>query len=389
MEFSWVELEPGIRYAKHLPRTINRAEANYGIHLIEASFAPDQLEFRVLRHEEKGSRLEDIVEVARSRGSNVRVATNADYYTQLDTRSDPLGTYIARGHLLWAKNGPPSLLYSPQHGFVIGTWTTIQEVSAEGAEVVVKRLNRAPIRDGATLYDGNYHDDASSKSNCTMFHLAITHGAVMVGREILASVLGVFSGRKRISLTRDELALVICGKAKNTLPSNVGGTATISTRIVGADNPVHEAVSGGPIVLKDGFYVPAGPLAWMSTARRFYLQQRHPRTAVGVKKNPQELLLLVAEGRPGGLTPFHTACLLRSAGAVDGMLLDGGGSAALFVDGAFRNRPHRHRTRTVRKLANIISIIRVKGKGEAPTTSSDIDARSEDGDGTRAGDRNE
>jgi len=386
-DISWVEIEPGIRYANYQPRTINRAEPNYGIHFIEASFVPDQLEFRVLRHKEEGSRLEDIVDVARSRGADVRVATNADYYTQLDTRSDPLGTYVTGGHLLWLKNGPPSLLYSSQHGFRIGTWTIVQEVSIEGADVAIKRLNRSPIRDGATLYDGNYHDTASSKSKCTMLHLAIAQDAVMVGRKVLASVLEIFPGRKRISLERDEFALVLCGETKNALPSTVGGTATISTQVVGFDNPVHEAVSGGPIVLQDGVHVPAGPVPWMSTARRFYLKQRHPRTAVGVKKDPRDLLLLVAEGRPGGLTPFHTACLLRSVGAVDGMLLDGGGSAALYVDGAFKNRPHRHRTRTVRKLANIISIIRVKrGEGAHPAPG-DVDTRGEHGDGSR--DRNE
>ena len=79
------------------------------------------------------------------------------------------------------------------------------------------------------------------------------------------------------------------------------------------------------------------------------------------------VLLLVAEGRTDrseGLDAHNAGCMLRSVGAWDGMLLDGGGSAAMVIGDRFRNMPFIGPQRTWRKVANFLGIVRpAKGAG--------------------------
>ena len=66
-------------------------------------------------------------------------------------------------------------------------------------------------------------------------------------------------------------------------------------------------------------------------------QRRHPRTAAGTDGTGRFLYLLVVDGRrPGsvGSTERETGELLARLGAVDGLILDGGGSAAMALRGS-------------------------------------------------------
>ncbi len=99
-----------------------------------------------------------------------------------------------------------------------------------------------------------------------------------------------------------------------------------------------EGLGAGPMLLQDGQYrVTAHDEGFMSTS----IPRTHPRTAAGVAANG-DLLLLVVDGRQEasrGVNLQELARLMRDAGAVDALNLDGGGSSTLVVRGALVNRP--------------------------------------------------
>jgi hypothetical protein len=90
---------------------------------------------------------------------------------------------------------------------------------------------------------------------------------------------------------------------------------------------VEQAVSGGPMLIKDGeLYL---DLKAENFRKAWTGRQIHARTAAGVTAD-NHLLLVTIEGSH---TLWDFAKFLRKMGAVDAMNLDGGGSTTMVVDG--------------------------------------------------------
>jgi peptidoglycan hydrolase-like protein with peptidoglycan-binding domain len=85
------------------------------------------------------------------------------------------------------------------------------------------------------------------------------------------------------------------------------------------------AVSGRPSVLKDGEAILSDPTK----------NDRSARTGLGLSKDGRVLYLVAVEGKSGvrGLRATELGAVLKSLGAYDGLALDSGGSAQLFVKG--------------------------------------------------------
>ncbi len=93
---------------------------------------------------------------------------------------------------------------------------------------------------------------------------------------------------------------------------------------------------------------------------------RHPRTALGLSANKQQLFLAVVDGRATnriGMTCDELSALLEGLGATDAVNLDGGGSSAMWVaDTGVVNAPSDGSQRVV---ANHLAI-QAAGTGGAP-----------------------
>jgi hypothetical protein len=105
---------------------------------------------------------------------------------------------------------------------------------------------------------------------------------------------------------------------------------------------VRDALGAGPALLRDGrIQVTADEEVFFGTT----IPQVHPRTAAGRTANGA-LILMVVDGRQPesrGVSLEELASLMRDAGAVDAINLDGGGSSALVVNGVLLNRPQGRR----------------------------------------------
>ncbi|MBI3983232.1 MAG: phosphodiester glycosidase family protein [Gemmatimonadetes bacterium] len=101
---------------------------------------------------------------------------------------------------------------------------------------------------------------------------------------------------------------------------------------------VEQALGAGPALLRDGVVrVTADQEVFFGSS----IPAVHPRTAAG-RTTDGKLILMVVDGRQPlsrGVNLEELAWLMRSAGAVDALNLDGGGSSALVVNGVLLNRP--------------------------------------------------
>ena len=123
-----------------------------------------------------------------------------------------------------------------------------------------------------------------------------------------------------------------------------------------------QAIGGMPLILKDG--MPHELLAGEP-----FGDMRHPRTAVGLRRDGL-LILLVADGRipdhSNGASLGDLALLLKEMGAYDAMNLDGGGSSILILnqdgDLTSMNRPAdliRPNDNLIREIFNSLLIVAI------------------------------
>lgn len=104
----------------------------------------------------------------------------------------------------------------------------------------------------------------------------------------------------------------------------------------GVDPRVVEGVSGHPTLIHRGSVT-------VEFGHDPTFDRRHPRTALGVTASIDVLMLVTIDGRRNdavGMTATETAELLARLGAHDAVMLDGGGSSAMWIAGrGIVNRP--------------------------------------------------
>jgi hypothetical protein len=102
------------------------------------------------------------------------------------------------------------------------------------------------------------------------------------------------------------------------------------------DPRIQEAVSGHPTLVYRGEVT-------TDFGRDPTFIGRHPRTAIGVTATTDVLIVVVIDGRRRdavGMTGTETAGLMERLGAHDAVMLDGGGSSAMWIRGrGLVNRP--------------------------------------------------
>ncbi len=104
-------------------------------------------------------------------------------------------------------------------------------------------------------------------------------------------------------------------------------------------NSFSEIVGGTPLLIDDGQIVTDFSA---EKTRISFLQERHPRTAIGIKAD-DTWLLVVIDGRlpevSHGMTMDELAAFMLDLGCHAAMNFDGGGSSTLFLDGSVINTP--------------------------------------------------
>jgi Phosphodiester glycosidase/FlgD Ig-like domain len=165
--------------------------------------------------------------------------------------------------------------------------------------------------------------------------------------DLAAPVVGVTQNAP-VAIAPGTAVLVARGIAATKLQAEapVGTTLTLRLILQPGWGTVADAIGGGPVLVRSGKPVYRSNEAFTTSQ----LAPRGPRSAVGQLADGS-IVLVTTDGRqPGysvGMTNFELAQTLVRLGAVQGMALDGGGSATLAFDGSVLSSPSDGKERAV------------------------------------------
>lgn len=142
--------------------------------------------------------------------------------------------------------------------------------------------------------------------------------------------------------TTDTRALLVgaAGTANEVARLRAGDIVTVVAAIAPGGTP-HALVGGWPRIVRGGVSVAAAADSAEGTGPKFSAA-RHPRSAVGITRGGDTLLLVAVDGRQKasvGMSLGELATTMLGLGAWDALNLDGGGSTTLVVGDSVVNTP--------------------------------------------------
>jgi hypothetical protein len=144
--------------------------------------------------------------------------------------------------------------------------------------------------------------------------------------------------------------------AARRLPEvQTGAVLRISTACSPTLHGIKTAISGGPILLRNGKRLKPQSRA-LESYEYTSMFERHPRAAIGW--NDRYFFFVEVDGRQRqlsiGMTLNELSSFMQNLGCTDAMNFDGGGSATLWYHGEVRNSPC---DRAEREIANCLVIV--------------------------------
>lgn len=280
------------------------------VHLLTGNLAVRGLR---LRHAAPGKVADSMTVGKLVRRASGVAGVNGDFFDISDTAA-PLGVGVDDGRL---RHGPGQ------------NWTLSFVLDRDGSA----RVEEAPLQGSVTG-----HPDLTV-TNLNSPHVAphgvgvytpawgrtpgrrVVEGAKRMDlREVTIRGGKVVSNRRTLSKDRPIRGRVLIGRgagASALRALRVGSRARVVTRVEGRPDLV---ISGSEKLLGDGEVLATDDVAL------------HPRTAVGIDRDRDRILLMVVDGRSEksrGVTLVELAMLLQEAGAEEALNLDGGGSTTM------------------------------------------------------------
>jgi len=282
---------------------------------------------------------------ASTEASRPVAAVNGDFFVMTGEEAGmPIGTHVAGRALIRSGHDSATVALGPDGQIAICTVGFTGEVRRDdGAEFPLSGVNQSVPDDGLVLFTPDYGPRSHSVNGPSVV-LRAYQGALPLQPEadIDGTVESIADGPADIP--PDGLILAGAGRAAEFLRAvRVGGRARVAVASPGLPKWARGAVSGGPVLIRDGAIVGGDEV-------------RHPRTAIGF--NDRDIVLLTVDGRQQGwsvgMTLAELAGLLVSLGCTDAVNLDGGGSTTMWVRGEVRNRPSDG---SPREVANGLAVV--------------------------------
>jgi len=207
-------------------------------------------------------------------------------------------------------------------------------VFSNGFALPIDGINRTRGKNETILYTPEFHRTTLSEPGGA--EIVVRGEAVVELREGEgSSLIPAEGGVLSLSAEVAKTALPLCRDAPRV---------AIETSLIPAGNDslwsrARSVLGGGPLLLLDGRRIEQPEVE--SVSRVFY-EARHPRTALGVKKDGTLLFVTVDGRRPEhsvGMSLGELTDLLQELGAVSAINLDGGGSTTMVIAGETVNVP--------------------------------------------------
>lgn len=333
---------PGV---EHIHRTTDDP-LNINVLLIDVR--EPGISIRVCLAQDHAAGLETVRSMAVRKGAIA--AVNGDYWTN---HGIPLGLTVVDGEIVIAPKYRTAFGILRDETPVIGRWTNgwswdAAVVAPGGATHELTMMNSDCGERWLCLYTDRYGllSKGNSVSPVTEVVCNLEH-----------RVLEVRTDRPGIEIPSGGFVLTGRDEAGEWLRDQFkpGDWVRLNLRSSRPWQELKQAIGAGPRILKEGrFYqdslegIPAGeefPRDW----KEAHYYRRHPRTAAGISRNADRVILIAVDGRQmdfsAGVYQKQMADLLMEFGAWDGMDLDSGGSTTMVIEGELVNYPSDHSKR--------------------------------------------
>jgi large repetitive protein len=352
---------PGVAYTNS-----RIAEVPWSIHVVQLERANPRYQIQSIHARGGAVGLETLSEQLGLLNPAVGAAVaaiNGDFY-QRDKAYEgaPRGLQIVGGELLSGPSGGACFWTDAMGELHAGQIESRFEITWPDGTTTPFGLNGERRADGVELYTQAIGPSTRTEGGCELIleraeggpwlplHIGQTYRARV--REIRrAGDTPLASGIMVVSLGPQ-------GLEHRLAQFQAGAVLRISTASQPALHGIRTAISGGPVLVRNGkrqrVNVPDSQSYQVTS-----MLERHPRAAVGW--NGRYLFLVEVDGRQKGLSAGMTldelAKFLAKLGCQEAMNFDGGGSATLWYNGQVRNSPC---DREEREIANCLVIVEKK-----------------------------
>lgn len=324
------ELPQGARYE------LRTTADPLAIHVLTVD--PSKLRLTLERALDRGAGRETVSSMVRRKGAVAGV--NAGFFTIGGPYDgEPAGILKLRGE--WLSDGPlPRGAIGWRRGgrdVVIGRVTMRCSLAVDGTRLPVDGLNRSRGAAESILYNWLFH--TSTLTEAAGIEILIAGGRVSGVRRGGDSLI---PGRGYVYSigpeARTDPALLPRGsrvRVNHSIQVHGGGGPGRAGRWQGMEN----IVGGAGLLIEGGRTVEDHT---EERLRAGFVTDRHPRTAVGIRRDGTWVLVVVDGRQPQlsrGMTLAELADLMKSLGCRDALNLDGGGSSTLVLQGRVVNSP--------------------------------------------------
>jgi hypothetical protein len=352
---------PGLTYTN-----TRIADGPLSIHVVQVERANPQYQIESIHAQGKAVGLETLTDqlgtVNPSLGTAI-AAINGDYYQRERAYAGaPRGLQIVDGELLSGPSGGASFWLDAIGEPHIDNVESRFQITWPDGTATDFGLNGERAADGVELYTQEIGPSTHTTGGREMVLAEAGSGPwlpLRIGRTYSARVCEIReTGDTPLASNTMVVSLGPAVLSKRVPQIRIGDVLRISTASQPALHGIRTAISGGPVLVRNGSRVRVKVPDSQSYQVTTMLEQ-HPRAAIGW--NEKFLFLVEVDGRQKhlsvGMTLEDFAKFLVKLGCDEAMNFDGGGSATLWYDGEVRNSPC---DRMEREIANCLVIVKKK-----------------------------
>lgn len=250
-------------------------------------------------------------------------AINAGFFFEY---GEPVGMVAIDGNLIMKATGYSPVLVIDSNGASFKNIRSELAFIYNEKKIPINDINRIAKGDSVIIYTHDFGSTNRAKANNT---------SIRVNQDLVTAVI---KSAEHVKLEKDSYLISFFGE-NAALPDELGIKVgdKVNIEIKPELKEKYHAYECGSMLVKDGVSVAPDKDRWVGT-----LNNRDPRTAIGIKENGRVVLVVVDGRQPGystGFTGKELAEYLIGIGIKDAAMLDGGASSQMFVDGNLKNKP--------------------------------------------------
>ncbi|MCQ6559304.1 phosphodiester glycosidase family protein [Paenibacillus mendelii] len=294
-------------------------------------------------------------------GNRVIAAINADFYDM--TTGVPIGIFMGDGVILTSPPDDWQAFGLNEDGTTIygSSPKLTRTVSIGGKELPLSSINRMRFNDEALiLYSYDFHTSTMTNDLGDEVVLDVLSGEVKSGSTLQLKVAEIHKNKGNSPIKQGQVVLSASGKYRTELAGlQVGDELSASFQFEEKWKNVKMAVGGTPILVEGGVVLQHEDPAL------------YPRVGIGTKADGSIVMIEIDGRAPGfseGVTFKDLGNIMKDIGVVDGITLDGGGSAtfvAKLPGEPLRKILNRPSDGGERKTANGILLVNKAPEGAA------------------------